>query len=167
MMAGTTFEVYRDTTLVGVHTTDADGEIRLYGLAAGTYTVRQIATDDDHIVNSTPQSIEITADSLDTALLVFLNNQKPYIRLVKLDSETMQPLTNAAFTFKKIGSTYEKEYTTDKNGEIRLDRLESGTYTVTETKAPDGYLIDNASRTVKMMATNMQPSCSPTRRSRR
>ena len=55
MMAGTTFEVYRDTTLVGVHTTDADGEIRLYGLAAGTYTVRQIATDDDHIVNSTPQ----------------------------------------------------------------------------------------------------------------
>ena len=150
MMAGTTFEVYRDTTLVGVHTTDADGEIRLYGLAAGTYTVRQIATDDDHIVNSTPQSIEITADSLDTALLVFLNNQKPYIRLVKLDSQTMRPLADAAFTFKKIGSTYEKEYTTDENGEIRLDRLESGTYTVTETKAPDGYLIDNASRTVKI-----------------
>ena len=82
MMAGTTFEIYRDTTLVGVHTTDANGEIRLYDLVPGTYMVQEVATDDDHIVNSMPQSIEITANSLDTALLVFLNDQKPYIRLV-------------------------------------------------------------------------------------
>ena len=50
----------------------------------------------------------------------------------------------------RSGGTYEKEYTTDKNGEIKLDRLDKGTYTVTEIKAPDGYLIDNAERIVKI-----------------
>ena len=149
-MAGTSFEVYLDTTLVGTYTTNENGIIELFDLKTGTYTVKEIATDDDHIVNSTPQSIEVKEDSLDTAVLVFLNDQKPYMRLVKLDSQTMKPLVNATFKFKQVGGTYEKEYTTDQNGEIKLDRLDEGTYTVTETKAPEGYLIDNAERTVKV-----------------
>lgn len=149
-MADTKFEVYLDTTLIGTYITNSKGEILLYDLKTGTYTVKEVATDDDHIVNSTPQSIEITKDSGDSALLVFLNDQKPYMRLVKLDSETMEPLPNAVFKFKKVGGTFEKEYTTNENGEIRLDNLETGSYTVTEVKAPDGYLIDDAERIVKV-----------------
>ena len=149
-MAGTSFEVYLDTTLIGTYTTNENGMIELFDLKTGTYTVKEIATDDDHIVNSTPQSIEVKEDSLDTAVLVFLNDRKPYMRLVKLDSQTMKPLVNATFKFAEVGGTFEKEYTTDRNGEIKLDRLDEGTYTVTETKAPEGYLIDNAERTVKV-----------------
>ena len=149
-MAGTSFEVYLDTTLIGTYTTDGNGIIELFDLQPGTYTVKEIATDEDHIVNSTPQSTEIKEDSLDSAVLVFLNDQKPYMRLVKLDSQTMKPLVNAVFKFKQVGGTFEKEYTTDQNGEIKLDRLDEGTYTVTEVKAPDGYLIDDAERTVKI-----------------
>jgi len=149
-MPDTKIEVYLDTTLIGTYETDKNGEIHLYDLKPGTYTVREIATDNEHIVNSTPQSIEITNDSGDSALLVFLNDQKPYMRLVKLDSQTMKPLANAVFKFKKVGGSFEKEYTTDENGEIRLDNLDEGSYIVTETKAPDGYLIDDASRIVEV-----------------
>jgi len=149
-LADTKFEVYLDTTLIGTYFTDKNGEILLYDLKTGTYTVKEIATDNEHIVNSTPQSIEITADSKDKALLVFLNDQKPYLRLIKLDSDTMEPLPNAVFKFKKVGGSFEKEYTTDENGEIRLDNLAAGSYTVTEVKAPDGYLIDDAERTVEV-----------------
>ncbi len=150
LLSGTTFEVYRDTTLIGTYTTDYTGEIHLYDLKTGTYTVKEVSTDDNHIVNSTPQEIEITEDSLDTAVLVFLNDQKPYIRLVKLDSGTYKALPNATFKFEKIGSKFVKEYTTDENGEINLDKLEAGSYKVTELSAPEGYLIDNAERTVKI-----------------
>ena len=72
------------------------------------------------------------------------------MHLVKLDSETMQPLVNATFLIEKVGGTFSKEYTTDRNGEIDLSKLEPGAYTVTETKAPDGYLIDNAVRTIQL-----------------
>lgn len=149
-MKDTKFEVYLDTTLIGTYTTNADGEIHLYDLKLGTYTIKEIATDDDHIVNSTPQSIEIKKDSGENAVLVFLNDQKPYMRLVKLDSETMDPLPNAVFKFKKVGGTFEKEYTTNEDGEIKLENLETGSYTVTEVKAPDGYLIDDSERIVNV-----------------
>lgn len=149
-MADTKFEVYLDTTLIGTYTTNMNGEILLHDLKPGTYTVKEIAADDGHIVNSTPQSIEITEDSGERAILVFLNDQKPYLRLVKLDADTMQPLANAVFKFKKVGGSFEKEYTTDENGEIRLDNLSAGAYTVTEVKAPDGYLIDDAERVVQV-----------------
>lgn len=149
-MPGVKFEIYRDTVLIGTYITDENGEVQLYGLQPGTYTVKEVAVDDGHIVNSTPQSIEITADSRDTAVLIFLNDQKPYIRLVKLDSETMQPLPGAVFVFKEIGGSFEQEYTTDENGEIRLDKLPTGAYTVTETRAPGGYLIDSAERTIEI-----------------
>lgn len=149
-MADTKFEVYLDTTLIGTYTTNMNGEILLHDLKPGTYTVKEIAADDGHIVNSTPQSIEITEDSGERAILVFLNDQKPYLRLVKLDADTMQPLANAVFKFKKVGGSFEKEYTTDENGEVRLDNLSAGAYTVTEVKAPDGYLIDDAERVVQV-----------------
>lgn len=149
-MADTKFEVYLDTTLIGTYTTDSKGEILLHDLKPGTYTVKEIATDDGHIVNSTPQSIEITKDSGERAILVFLNDQKPYLRLVKLDADTMQPLANAVFKFKKVGGSFEKEYTTNENGEVRLDNLSTGAYTVTEVKAPAGYLIDDAERIVQV-----------------
>lgn len=149
-MADTKFEVYLDTTLIGTYITNMNGEILLHDLKPGTYTVKEIAADDGHIVNSTPQSIEITKDSGERAILVFLNDQKPYLRLVKLDADTMQPLANAVFKFKKVGGSFEKEYTTDENGEVRLDNLSAGAYTVTEVKAPDGYLIDDAERIVQV-----------------
>lgn len=149
-MANVRFEVYRDTLLVGTYDTNAAGEILLYDLELGTYTVKEIAADEGHIVNSTPQSIEITANSGEKAILVFLNDQKPYLRLVKLDSDSMQPLANAVFKFEKVGGTFEKEYTTGADGEVRLDNLEPGAYTVTERKAPDGYLIDDAQRIVQV-----------------
>lgn len=149
-MEGTTFEVYRDAELVGTYTTDKNGEINLSGLKPGTYLVKEVATDDEHVVNSTPQQIEIKEDSKDTAVLVFLNQQKPYIRLVKLDSETMQPLPNAKFVIKQVGGSFSKEYTTDEKGEIKLEKLEDGAYTVQEIKAPDGYLIDDSIRTIQL-----------------
>lgn len=149
-MANTKFEVYLDTTLIGTYVTDSKGEIMLHDLKPGTYTVKEIAADEGHIVNSTPQSIEITKDSGERAILVFLNDQKPYLRLVKLDADTMQTLANAVFKFKKVGGSFEKEYTTNENGEVRLDNLEPGAYTVTEVKAPDGYLIDDAERIVQV-----------------
>ena len=150
LMANTKFEVYRDTLLIGTYDTNAAGEILLYDLELGTYTVKEIATDEGHIVNSTPQSIEITENSGEKAILVFLNDQKPYLRLVKLDSDSMKPLANAVFKFKKVGGSFEKEYTTGADGEVRLDNLEPGAYTVTELKAPDGYLIDDAERIVQV-----------------
>ncbi len=149
-LPGTTFEVYRDAALVGSYTTDAAGEILLDALDPGTYLVKEIAAPGTHVVNSTPQQIELTAGQAETATLIFFNSLKPGIHLVKVDGETMKPLANATYLISKVGGSFAKEYTTDPNGEIDLSKLEPGAYTVWETKAPDGYLIDDGTRTIQL-----------------
>ena len=149
-LVGVKFAVYRDTTLLGNYTTDANGEILLYDLDPAVYLVREIAAQNTHVVNSTPQEIELKAGATDTYSLVFLNYLKPGIHLTKLDSQTMQPLANARFRITEIGGTFSREYTTDASGEIDLTALNPASYTVEEIAAPDGYLIDNASRTIKI-----------------
>ena len=147
-LKNTVFEIYKDTKLIGTYTTDDNGEIVLYDLEPGTYLVKEVSATDSHVVNSTPQEIELEADQ--TGTLVFLNYLKPGIRFTKLDSRTMAPLANARFRISQVGGNFSQEYTTDANGEIDLSGLEPGTYEVEELAAPDGYLIDGAKRIIKI-----------------
>lgn len=144
-----TFEVYKDAELLGQYQTDQFGEILLTDLEPGTYMVKEIATDGSHIVNSTPQQIELEGGD-GILQLIFFNDQKPGIHLVKLDSTDLSPLPNATFRIEKVGGTFSKEYVTDENGEIDLTNLEPGAYRVTELSAPDGYLIDDATRVIQI-----------------
>ena len=149
-MPDVTFEVWHDGDLFGEYTTNASGEIFLYDLDPGTYLVKEIATDDAHVVNSTPQQIELKAGDTQTRELVFFNSLKPGIHLIKVDSITMKSLPNVRFEFKLVGGSYRQEFTTDVNGEIDLSKLTPGAYEVRELEAPDGYLIDDAVRVVQV-----------------
>ena len=149
-MPDVTFEVWHDGDLFGEYTTNASGEIFLYDLEPGTYLVKEIATDDAHVVNSTPQQIELKAGDTQTRELVFFNSLKPGIHLVKVDSITMKSLPNVRFEFKLVGGSYRQEFVTDINGEIDLSKLTPGAYEVRELEAPEGYLVDDAVRVVQV-----------------
>ncbi len=151
-LSGVTFAVYRDSSLIGEYVTDENGEIFLYDLDPGTYLVQEVSTQASYVVNSTPQEIELEAGAVSTYHLVFLNYVKPGIHLVKLDSQTMEPLVNARFRISQVGGSFSKEYTTDANGEIDLTGLDPGSYLVEELEAPDNYLIDDAQRVIKLEA---------------
>jgi len=143
------FEIFRDTQSLGTFKTDEFGEILLTDLDPGTYLVKEVATDASHIINSNPQQIEL--EGSDGILeLIFFNDQKPGIHLVKLDSTTLEPLPNARFRIEHVGGTFSKECVTDENGEVDISDLEPGAYTVTELEAPDGYLIDDANRVIQI-----------------
>ena len=143
------FEIFHDTQSLGIFKTDEFGEILLVDLEPGTYVAKEVATDSSHIINSNPQQIEL--EGSDGILeLIFFNDQKPGIHLVKLDSTNLEPLPNARFRIEHVGGTFSKEYVTDENGEIDLTNLEPGAYKVTELEAPDGYLIDDATRVIQI-----------------
>jgi len=145
-----TFKIYKDGEPFDTRTTGDDGLIELTGLEPGTYLVEEYATDDEHVVTSTPQQIELKAGQQETQTLVFFNSLKPGIHLVKVDNVTMKSIPNVRFEFKKVGGSYKEEFVTDEKGEIDLSKLEPGAYEVTELEAPDGYLIDNAVRVIQL-----------------
>lgn len=151
-LADVAFKVLKDTAPVGTYTTNKNGEILLTNLEPGTYFVEEVAAPDSHVVNSTPQQIELRAGQGEYATLIFFNSLKPGMHLVKVDSETMKALPNATYLISQLGGTYSKEFVTDVNGEVDLSKLEPGAYTVKEVNAPDGYLIDDGIRTIQLKA---------------
>ena len=152
-MPGVTFRIWWDGELLGDYETDALGEILLTNCVPGTYRVQEVDTGDSgHLVDSTPQEIELKAgDSIKE--LYFFNDQKPGIWLVKVDSaDPSKVIPNARFRIEAVdGSWGPAEFTTDQNGEIDLSELPTGAYVVTELDCP-GYLIDEAQRIIQMEA---------------
>lgn len=152
-MANVTFELFRDSVSLGKFRTDEFGEILLTDAAPGTYRAVEVDTGSDgHILDTTPQEVELSAGDGIKELL-FFNDVKPGMRLIKVDStDPSKVIPNAVFEIKSVAGDYgPKEFTTDQNGEIDLSKLPTGAYVVTE-KACEGYIIDQAQRIIQLDA---------------
>ena len=152
-MPNVTFEIFRDSVSLGKFKTDEFGEILLTDAAPGTYRAVEVDTGSDgHILNTTPQEVELTAGDGIKELL-FFNDVKPGMRLIKVDStDPSKVIPNAVFEIKSVAGDYgPKEFTTDQNGEIDLSKLPTGAYVVTE-KSCEGYIIDQAQRIIQLDA---------------
>ena len=152
-MSGVTFEVWRDAVSLGKYKTDEFGEILITDAAPGTYRAVEVDTGSDgHILDTTPQEVELSAGDGIKELL-FFNDVKPGMRLIKVDStDPSKVIPNAVFEIKSVKGDYgPKEFTTDQNGEIDLSKLPTGAYVVTE-KACEGYIIDQAQRIIQLDA---------------
>ena len=150
-MANVTFEIFRDSVSLGKFRTDEFGEILLTDAAPGTYRTVEVDTGSDgHILDTTPQEVELSASDGIKELL-FFNDVKPGMRLIKVDStDPSKVIPNAVFEIKSVAGDYgPKEFTTDQNGEIDLSKLPTGAYVVTE-KACEGYIIDQAQRIIQL-----------------
>ena len=150
-MANVTFEVWRDGVSLGKFRTDEFGEILLTDVTPGTYRAVEVDTGSDgHILDTTPQEVELSAGDGIKELL-FFNDVKPGLRLVKVDStDPSRVIPNTVFEIKSVDGSYgPKEFTTDENGEIDLSKLPTGAYVVTE-KACEGYIIDQAQRIIQL-----------------
>ena len=150
-MPNVTFEIFRDSVSLGKFRTDEFGEILLTDATPGTYRTVEVDTGSDgHILDTTPQEVELSAGDGIKELL-FFNDVKPGMRLIKVDStDPSSVIPNAVFEIKSVAGDYgPKEFTTDQNGEIDLSKLPTGAYVVTE-KACEGYIIDQAQRIIQL-----------------
>lgn len=82
------------------------------------------------------------------------------IVIKKIDSETSKGLNGVIFTLSSPDNNYRtSEHTTSsqdgEEGVIKIDHLRPGTYTLTEVKSPDGYMVpDNNAKSVVFRVTN-------------
>ena len=145
-----TFTVWRDGELLGDFKTNALGEIVLTDQKPGTFLVQEKQSDDAHITVTTAQQVELHAgDGIKE--LVFFNDLKPGMHLIKVDSSDLsKPIANAKFKFEAVdGSWGPVEMTTLEDGTIDLSKLPTGAAVVTELECP-GYVIDDAQRIIQL-----------------
>lgn len=156
---------YADGTLIGdsngIYRTDENGEIRIEGLAPGkSVVVTEVAAPLGYIIDTQSQTIQIKEGR--TVTLTFKNQPKGELIIQKRDSTTGRPLLGAEFRVTTaagcevgldgvIGDstlTQNGIFITDSAGEIHITNLAPGAYVISEIKAPQGYVMDQASTNV-------------------
>ena len=126
--------------------TNASGKAVLSNLKSGNWEIVEVSAPDGYILDKTPHSIKLEPGK--KATISIPNRAKPGLVIKKYDEDTGLPLENAEFSVAKKGGSIVYEGLSDKAGEIRLEGLEPGWFTITELAPPKGYLIAAESKDV-------------------
>jgi hypothetical protein len=144
-VAGFQFEVTQGNTNIGTFTSASDGRILIPNLKAGTYTVREVNLSDE-FVQPTPNPVTVEVKSGQTATVNFNNIQKMGIITVRKSNSNPvmgdYSLAGAEFAVKNANGAVVDTIVTGADGKGQSKALPLGTYTVQETKAPWGFVID-------------------------
>ena len=138
----------------GKYVTDSAGTIRIDGLTPGmTVIAKEVRAKDGYILDDTPQSIKIKRNSVMT--VEFRNQPKGGILVKKVDAVTNAPISDVEF----LVTDSDGNFNGNANGKFVTDS--AGTFTITdvapdttliikETRAKDGYILDETPQTVKV-----------------
>lgn len=130
-----------NNTLVGSYLVDGTGVLFVENLTAGKYTVKEIKVPDGWTARTLTQDVTISANV--DAGLKFYHTQKSNLTVNLKDATSGKVLPGAVYRITAANGDYVGEYTTGANGQFVVGSLTAGTYTVTMTKAPEGYEIDS------------------------
>ena len=146
-------------TANGKYVTDSAGTIRIDSLTPGmTVIAREVRAKDGYILDDTPQSIKIKRNAVMT--LEFRNQPKGGVLVKKVDAVTGAPISDVEFLVTDsdgsvLGTTNGK-YVTDSAGTFSITDIAPGTtLIIKETRAKEGYLLDDTPQTVKVKSNEV------------
>ncbi len=170
-LPGVRFAVYSDaacTHKVTEVTTGNDGAVLVNNMDAGTYYVKEISTVRPYVIDGLINTVVVKAS--ETARLEVYNETAKGVIRVNKTAEALVSTTATATEFGQLhrpnyqaaglaGCTYVVKnssgtvvatLTTDSNGHAETPMLPFGQYTVQETAAPAGYVVDDSVKTINL-----------------
>ena len=144
-------------TVIGQKVTGKNGTCIWTGLTAGTYIVEEIDPADGYSIINSSETVYISDDGVQNVVTVTFDNVPDGLLLIRKVCSVNPSITlqDAEFKVTYADGTLIGDsngiYRTDAHGEIRIEGLKPGkSVIVTETKAPDGFIIDTQSQTVQI-----------------
>ena len=109
------------------------------GLAAGEYTLTEVIAPDGYKLSTETIKFTVKDDGSVTEVVMY-NSKTTIVKISKQDITTKTELPGATLIIKdKDGKEIDKWVST--NEPHYIEGLEPGEYTLTEEKAPDGYML--------------------------
>ena len=157
---GVTFRIEQiDGSFSTSATTDGAGRIFLASIPVGSYRVTEKNVPSNVILSEIPQDVYLEAGC--TRTVTFFNAVKPSLTILKRNSVTGDPLSNAKFhIYYGSDNTTTGEindlgvFTTDEIGKITLTDVNRGWYKLVEESAPNGFGIQGSGVTEFYLEAN-------------
>ena len=157
---GVTFRIEQiDGSFSTSATTDGAGRIFLASIPAGSYRVTEKNVPSHVILSEIPQEVYLEAGC--TRTVTFFNAVKPSLTILKRNSVTGDPLSNAKFhIYYGSDNTTTGEindlgvFTTDESGKITLTDVNRGWYKLVEESSPKGFGIQGSGVTEFYLEAN-------------
>lgn len=144
-------------TTIGQKVTGKNGTAIWTGLKSGTYIVEEVDPADGYSIINASETIYLADSGEQSVVTVRFDNAPDGTLLIRKVCSVNPSVTlaNAEFKITYADGTLIGDangiFRTDEHGEIRVPGLKPGkSVIVTETRAPDGYLIDTQSQTVQI-----------------
>ena len=123
-----------------------------FKLPTGKYEFKETVAPEGYILSEEVGTFEIKENG--EIVKANLKNV-PFtanLKILKVDNNNKSPLSGAEFTLTDKDGNKVHSGTTDKDGVLLFSNLKIGKYTLTETKAPNGYLLPEKS--IEIEVTN-------------
>ena len=121
-------------------TTGPDGSICWDGLEPGVYSLQEVSTVSDHILDPTEYHVELFPGK--DATICLQNDKRPNLTIHKSDADTGAPVPGTVFLVKGADGHSVAEVTTGPDGSATVENLLPGVYEVSEKSVPSPYLLD-------------------------
>ena len=137
-----------DGGVYGIKSTGSNGEVFFDNLPHGTYYVEEVTPPRGYLLDvNRHKDIVIIADKTQQTV-VFVNEETPKLRIMKVDADTSRPISGAVFEISLDSGTEKYTAVTDSSGNATLGNtniLKPGTYKVREIAVPEPYFVDEES----------------------
>ena len=144
-------------TVIGTKVTGKNGTAIWAGLQPGTYVLEEVDPADGYSIIQSSETIFLADSGEQSVVTVRFTNMPDGTLLIRKVCSVNPSITlqNAEFKVAYADGSVIGEsngiYRTDENGEIRITGLKPGkSVVVTETRAPDGFILDTQSQTVQV-----------------
>ncbi|RRD61107.1 SpaA isopeptide-forming pilin-related protein [Leucobacter sp. OH1287] len=141
-LAGAEFELRQGGNVVAKQTTGQDGKLVFKSVPYGDYEVVEVKAPEGYLLATDVHAVKVR-DNGETINLGTLENKfiVGHITFKKVNPSD-EALTGAIFELRDSDGNKVAEATSDDAGAVRFENVHYGKYIITETVAPNGYVLD-------------------------
>ena len=119
--------------------------------------IEELSSDGSHVIDTPPQTVYLSGENQEVVQVYFGNSPKGSLLIKKVSSADNSPISDVQFFVTESDGTVVGDsngyFVTDSAGTILIEGIDPGTtLVVKETRAKDGFLLDDTPQTAQIQA---------------